>query len=94
MSVDGQRPPKLLDQVRSRIRAKHLSRSTEKTYVSWIRRYIFFHNKRHPKERAETPSGVGSSCSRPVASRRTLVQGLSAVTISMKVRSNELSSGR
>ncbi len=53
MSGDGRRPPKLLDQVRSRIRAKHLSRSTEKTYLSWIRRYIFFHRKRHPKEMAE-----------------------------------------
>ncbi len=43
----------LLDQVRQRIRAKHLSRSTEKSYVSWIRRFILFHRKRHPKEMAE-----------------------------------------
>ena len=45
--------PKLLDQVRHRARAQHLSLSTEKSYVSWIRRYILFHNKRHPKEMAE-----------------------------------------
>ncbi|WP_416676548.1 integron integrase [Egbenema bharatensis] len=44
------RPRKLLDQVRDAIRVKHYSYSTEKTYVSWIRRFILFHNKRHPNE--------------------------------------------
>ncbi|MGF1497887.1 MAG: integron integrase [Elainellaceae cyanobacterium] len=44
------RPKKLLDQVRDAIRLKHYSYRTEQTYVSWIRRYILFHNKRHPKE--------------------------------------------
>jgi integrase len=42
--------PRLLDQVREAIRARHYSRRTEKTYVAWIRRYIFFHGKRHPAE--------------------------------------------
>ena len=37
--------PKLLDQVRQAIRCRHYSYSTEKTYVDWIKRYIFFHNK-------------------------------------------------
>ena len=41
---------KLLDQVREIIRLKHYSIRTEQTYVDWIKRYIFFHNKRHPKE--------------------------------------------
>lgn len=45
--------PKLLDRVRGRIRAKHYSPRTEKAYVHWIRRYIFFHGKRHPAEMAE-----------------------------------------
>jgi hypothetical protein len=44
------RPRKLLDQVRDAIRVKHYSYSTEKTYVYWIRRFILFHNKRHPGE--------------------------------------------
>lgn len=44
------RPRKLLDQVRDAIRVKHYSYSTEKTYVYWIRRFILFHNKRHPSE--------------------------------------------
>lgn len=46
-------PPKgkkLLDQVRDAIRTKHYSYRTEQTYVEWIKRYILFHNKRHPAE--------------------------------------------
>jgi len=45
-------PPKrkLLDQVRDAIRLKHYSYKTEQSYVAWIRRYILFHNKRHPQE--------------------------------------------
>lgn len=43
-------PPKLLDQVRERIRVKHYSIRTEHTYLGWIKRYILFHDKRHPKD--------------------------------------------
>ncbi|TAN83598.1 MAG: integron integrase [Gallionella sp.] len=42
--------PKLLDQVVARLRVKHYSLRTEKTYVDWIKRYIWFHGKRHPQE--------------------------------------------
>ena len=42
--------PKLLDQVRHLIRARHYSRRTEEAYVHWIRRYIVFHNKTHPSQ--------------------------------------------
>jgi len=42
--------PKLLDQVRDRLRVKHYSLRTEQSYVGWIKRYIFFHGKRHPKD--------------------------------------------
>jgi site-specific recombinase XerD len=42
--------PRLLDRVRAAIRARHYSRRTEEAYVAWIRRYIFFHGKRHPAE--------------------------------------------
>jgi integron integrase len=41
-------PPRLLDRVRAALRARHFSRRTEEAYVAWIRRYIFFHDKRHP----------------------------------------------
>ncbi|QID17663.1 integron integrase [Nitrogeniibacter mangrovi] len=41
--------PRLLDLVRERIRVKHYSIRTEQAYVDWIKRYIYFHDKRHPK---------------------------------------------
>ncbi len=43
-------PPKLLDQVRDRIRVKHYSIRTETQYLQWIRRFILFHDKRHPRD--------------------------------------------
>jgi len=46
----GTAKPKLLDQVRNHCRVRHLALSTEKQYVQWIRRFILFHNKRHPLE--------------------------------------------
>ena len=44
---------KLLDVVRDKVRLKHYSLSTEKTYIHWIKRYIFYHNKKHPVEMAK-----------------------------------------
>ncbi len=44
---------KLLDQVRQAIRARHYSKRTENTYGEWIKRFIFFHGKRHPLEMGE-----------------------------------------
>ena len=41
--------PKLLDQVQSLLRVKHYSYKTEQLYIHWIKRYIYFHNKTHPK---------------------------------------------
>ncbi len=46
-------PPKLLDQVRDAARLRHLSLRTEEAYRGWVRRFIFFHNKRHPAEMGE-----------------------------------------
>jgi site-specific recombinase XerD len=44
------RPRKLLEQVSNLLRVKRDSYRTEETYVQWIRRFILFHNKTHPKE--------------------------------------------
>jgi len=41
-------PRRLLDQVRQALRLKHYSLRTEQAYLSWIRRFILFHDKRHP----------------------------------------------
>jgi integron integrase len=46
--------PRLLDQVRDALRTRHYSRRTEKAYVGWIRRYVIFNGKRHPREMGET----------------------------------------
>jgi integron integrase len=53
-SAPSSAKPKLLDQVRQAIRRRHYSDRTEKAYTHWIKRYIFFHNKRHPLEMAES----------------------------------------
>ena len=42
--------PRLLDQVRAAIRARHHSRRTDEAYVHWIRRFIVFHGQRHSRE--------------------------------------------
>jgi integron integrase len=44
------RQPRLLDQVRNKIRLKHYSIRTEQAYIDWIKRFILFHDKRHPNE--------------------------------------------
>jgi len=50
----SQNKSKLLDQVRDVIRLKHFSIQTEQSYIHWIRRFILFHHKRHPRDMAET----------------------------------------
>ncbi|MBW1750725.1 MAG: phage integrase N-terminal SAM-like domain-containing protein, partial [Deltaproteobacteria bacterium] len=46
----ARQPTKLLDQVRRKIRLKHYSIRTEQAYVSWTKRFILFHDKKHPKD--------------------------------------------
>ncbi len=43
----------LIDQLRSALRIRHYSIRTEQAYVQWVKRYIFFHHKTHPKEMGE-----------------------------------------
>ena len=73
--------PKLLDQVRRAIRARHYSPRTEETYVHWIKRFIFFHNKRHPAEMAEKEIAqfLSSLASDSHVSASTQNQALNAV---------------
>ena len=44
---------KLLDEVRGVLRIKNYSYRTEKSYLRWIRKFVLFHNKRHPRDMAE-----------------------------------------
>ena len=50
IKVVSQVSPKLLDRMRAEIRVRHYSIRTEETYLDWARRFILFHNKRHPKD--------------------------------------------
>lgn len=74
-------PPKLLDQVRDRLRLKHYSLRTEQAYVGWIKRYIIFHNKRHPAEMAklELETFLTSLAVERNVSASTQTQALSAL---------------
>ncbi|MGA0200343.1 MAG: phage integrase N-terminal SAM-like domain-containing protein, partial [Prochlorotrichaceae cyanobacterium] len=44
---------KFLDQLRDILRAKHYSYRTEESYLGWVRRYLRFHNKKHPQDMGE-----------------------------------------
>jgi len=46
--------PKLLERMRAALRARHYSYRTEQSYIQWVRRFILFHNKRHPAEMGTT----------------------------------------
>ena len=51
------RPSPFLEQVRAAIRVRHYSIRTEESYLFWVRRFILFHGKRHPRELGESQVG-------------------------------------
>ncbi len=51
--AESPRRPKLMDTLRQILRARHYSRGTEQTYCLWVKRYIFYHNIKHPVDMAE-----------------------------------------
>jgi hypothetical protein len=53
--------PRLLDDVRDRIRVRHYSPRTERAYVAWIRRFILFHDKGFPREMGAQSAGSGAA---------------------------------
>jgi len=63
-NADIAQAPKLLDQVRLRLRTMHYSLRTEETYLHWIRRFILFHGKRQPRAMVRRSAiGAGSTYS-------------------------------
>src|SRR6059036_1508940 len=50
MSQSQLQPPRLLEQMRAILRARHYSLRTEETYLRWMKRFILFHGKRHPRD--------------------------------------------
>jgi integron integrase len=73
--------PRLLDQVRTTLRERHYSRRTEEAYVGWIRRFIVFHNKRHPRDMGptEVSAFVSALAVRDKVAASTQNQALSAL---------------
>jgi integron integrase len=73
--------PKFLEQIRLRLRTHHYSRRTEEAYVEWIRRFILFHDKRHPREmgEAEVARFLSSLATERHVSSSTQNQALSAL---------------
>jgi integron integrase len=74
-------PPRLLDQVRIRCRAKHYSIRTERAYVGWARRFILANGRRHPRELglAEVEAFLSSLAVRDDVAASTQNQALSAL---------------
>ena len=75
------RPPTLLEQVRQAIRLRHYSPRTEKAYVHWVRRFVLFHQKRHPREmgQAEIREFLSDLAVRHRVAASTQNQALSAL---------------
>ena len=73
--------PKLFDLVRQRIRYKHMSYRTEQAYCGWIKRYVIFHQMRHPQEmgRLEVESYLSHLVNVGNVSQSTHHQALSAL---------------
>jgi len=47
--------PELLDQVRGRVRLKHYSIRNEQAYVDWIKHFVLYFDKRHPRDLGAAP---------------------------------------
>lgn len=80
-SVAPESAPKLLDQVRDRLRLKHYSIRTEQAYLHWVKRYILFHGKRHPAEmgKDEVEAFLTSLAVKHDVAASTQAQALSAI---------------
>lgn len=74
-------PPRLLEQVRARCRALHYSIRTERAYVGWVRRFVIFHGRRHPRElgAAEVEAFLTALAVRDDVAASTQNQALSAL---------------
>jgi len=79
--MDSDKKPKLLDQVKQKIRFLHYSKHTERTYVHWVKRYILFHNKNHPKDMAgeEVASFLNYLANKENVAASTQNQALAAI---------------
>src|ERR1051325_857339 len=75
------RPPKLLEQVRAAMQARHMSPRTVQAYVGWIRRYAKFHGLQHPRQLgdAEVIAFLTALVAKHRVARSTQIQAFSAL---------------
>ena len=74
-------PPRLLDQLRAKARLLHYSLRTEEAYADWVKRFILFHGKRHPREMgaAEIEAFLGHLAVEKQVAASTQNQAFSAI---------------
>ena len=84
---ERRQPPRLLDRVRIALRIRHYSIRTEEAYVGWIRRFILFHDKRHPETMGapEVVAFLSDLATRGEVSASTQNQALSAILFLYRV---------
>ena len=77
----GTPAPRLLDRLREAIRVRHYRRRTEKAFVEWVRRFVLFHDKRHPHEmgRVAVSAFLSHLAAQARVSASTQSQALSAL---------------
>src|SRR5690349_19604979 len=81
------RPPLLSERVRTELRARHYSLRTEDAYVGWVRRYVRFCGRRHPREtgREEINAFLSRLATDDKVSASTQNQALSALLFLYRV---------
>ena len=81
VSLKINKQPSLLERVKTELRVNHYSKKTEEAYISWIKRYIFFNNKKHPKEMGaeEVKNYISYLATKQQVSSSTQNQALNAI---------------
>ncbi len=82
--------PRLLDRLHAAIRTHHYSRRTEKCYAGWVRRFVRFHDLRHPSEMGEVEieAFLSHLATQSRVSASTQNQALSALLFLYRVRNH------
>jgi len=73
--------PRLLDQLRDSVRRKHYSPRTEEAYAHWVKRFVYFSGKRHPRElgASEVPAFLSHLATERDVAAATQNQALAAL---------------
>ncbi len=73
--------PRFLDQVWDKLKLKHSSYRTEQSYIAWIKRFIFFHNKQHPDTMGKNVNSDNKDITRIIACIFSIIPSQSQSTL-------------